>query len=267
MKSRSRADQRKDHLCLTHWLLFAWVTWGELAGLDNAREPSMQPRVDALEKARLCPNCWSRGDAPHAAAADEVGRGGLRTITARSDALPLTHTRPGWGGGRVRFGLPASSCALAVAVAAVLGLIGWANGVNAPQTATTARARSDVRAEQVREVDFYDLREGECVARPIPGGDISTVQVGPCNRPHREQIYAVFNLARGHYAGQKTVDRRGDAACRKRFRTYVGIDYDSSGLGYFAVTPYVSDLSEDREVVCVVVDSEQHRGTLEGARR
>lgn len=92
------------------------------------------------------------------------------------------------------------------------------------------------------------------------------MKVGPCNQPHREEGYAVFDLAPGHVAGQGMVDQRGDAGCRRRFGRYVGIDDDASELDYFAVTPDVSSLPADRKVMCVVVDVE-HTGTLEGVRR
>lgn len=293
MKSDSRADKpSRDHLCFAHWLLFARVTWGELATLEDGGQPSMQPRLDALEKARLCPRCRARGDAQGDAAATHPGGAGRVTIPAewntgasssararvmspptRLGDLPPTHARPGRGGGRVIFGLLALSCAVAVAV--VLVMLGSAPGANAPQTRTSvdarpnlrANLRADIRARKTRDVYVDELRKGECIARPIPEGDISTVKVGPCSQPHREEVYSVFNLAPGHYAGQKMVAQRGDAGCRRRFENYIGIDYASSELDYFAVTPYVSGLSEGRDVECVVVDTEPHTATLEGARR
>jgi hypothetical protein len=274
MRSDSRADKpSRDHLCFAHWLLFARVTWGELATLEDGGQPSMQPRLDALEKARLCPRCRAREDARGDAAASPSARARVMSAQTRLGDLPPTHARPGRGGGRVIFGLLALSCAVAVAV--VLVMLGSAPGVNAPQTRTTVDARpdlrgnlrTDIRARKNRDVYVDELRKGECIARPIPEGDISTVKVGPCSQPHREEVYSVFNLAPGHYAGQKMVDQRGDAGCRRRFAGYIGIDYASSNLDYFAVTPYFSELSEGREVECIVVDTEPHTRTLEGARR
>ena len=166
------------------------------------------------------------------------------------------------------FGLPALLCVVVLgAVAVGLVMLGTAPGANAPQTRTSVHARPDVRAEPAVDVYVDELRRGECMARPIPEGDISMVKVGPCNQPHREEVYALFALPAGHFAGQPMVDKRGDAGCRTRFPKYVGIDYDASELDYFAVTPEFRVLAEDREVVCIVVDSERHTATLKGVRR
>jgi hypothetical protein len=166
----------------------------------------------------------------------------------------------------VIFGVPALF-AIAIAIAIIPVMLGSAPGVNARQTRPSVHARPNVRAEQGKDVYVDELRKGECVARPIPEGDISTVKVGPCSQPHREDVYAVFDLAPGHFTRQGMVDRRGDAGCRRRFAKYVGIDFDSSELDYFALTPYVSALPEDREVECIVVDIGRHTGNLEGVRR
>jgi hypothetical protein len=123
-----------------------------------------------------------------------------------------------------------------------------------------------VRVKQARALYYDELIKGDCLANPIPKGDVSMVKIGPCSQPHREEVYAIFNLAPGHYDGQRMVDQRGDAGCKKRFANYVGINYDSSALDYFAVTPDARDLPGARKVRCVMVDHED-TGTLEGARR
>ena len=39
-----------DHLCLKHWLLLTWASWGEISDLEIGLAPTMQERRDVLER-------------------------------------------------------------------------------------------------------------------------------------------------------------------------------------------------------------------------
>jgi hypothetical protein len=250
MASDTRADRyRKDRLCLKHWLLLTWASWGEISQLDSGISPSMEGRRNALEKARMCHRCTSSADAqvinPAMPAEADFG------------VLP-THARGDSDKSWLVVGVAISAVAAALFATLVL------HSRTAPATAGTGI--------QVRHTTYVDLEEdvarlkvGDCLPRGIPFGNVWRVRIGPCHQPHRQQVYAVFRLAPGQSSGQKSVDRRGDADCRKRFKAFVGVTYEASEMDYYAVTPDVRDLSVP--VVCVVVDGHRGTTTLKGARR
>jgi len=283
MQSDPRGEQRrKGHLCFTHWLLLAKVTWNEMTDLEVGIQPSMQPRQAVLETARLCPRCCS-SDNPQVPGPEELGRHGLvsngpmATTAVRSSGNwpvpsatagygdPSTHSRPTVGKGRMIVGAAVFAGAVVVMAGMLLHSLS-AGAAATPDGQAQSSARPGIAAEPVTDVYVDELQKGDCLARSIPVGDVSTSKVAACDQPHLEEVYAVFNLPQSHFTGQENVDQRGDAGCRKRFRSYVGIDYVASHFDYFALTPDVSTLFEDREVECILIAA-RHTGTLEGARR
>lgn len=65
------------------------------------------------------------------------------------------------------------------------------------------------------------LRVGDC-ASSIPSGEVITVDLVPCAKPHRAEVYGDFALAGADFPGKPEVLRFADGGCTDRLIAYVG---------------------------------------------
>lgn len=117
-------------------------------------------------------------------------------------------------------------------------------------------------------IDIFSLKVGDCKMED-PDGEISDTDVVPCTEAHDEEVYFEFELTGDEFPEGDAIDAEGEAQCLPAFEEYVGIDYDSSTLALFWITPTQATWDElnDRIVQCVLYsyDGAQLTGSMKGA--
>lgn len=159
--------------------------------------------------------------------------------------------------------------------AAALALAVAATGVTGCSALSGMFGESATRDAETQEVtdggsaDVFSLRVGDCFD-DSPGGAISDVPAVPCNEPHDNELYHSFEMPEGEWPGDEAVDAAADEQCTAEFEVFVGMDYASSTLDWFPITPLQDgwESIDDREILCAVWDPNgMIEGTLAGAAR
>jgi hypothetical protein len=113
----------------------------------------------------------------------------------------------------------------------------------------------------------FDLEEGDCWDDPEESSSqVNEVEVLPCDQPHDNEIYLVFDLPDGDFDATAVEEGSADG-CGSDFEGFVGLDAETSELDFFAIYPTEATWAEgDREVVCSLYDEEFRKlvGSMEG---
>jgi len=110
------------------------------------------------------------------------------------------------------------------------------------------------------------LRVGSC----LTGLDGDVVNAPPevdCDRPHRAEVFANFDLPAGPYPGRDKVIEMTSDACKTRFEVFIGRDLKLSELNEYFVWPIEATWQTNREVTCIAFDYADVKGTLRNADR
>lgn len=115
-----------------------------------------------------------------------------------------------------------------------------------------------------------DLALGDCLPYVESGDDIPyEVPVVPCDLPHTEEVYLVYDIASDEYPGEDEVIAQADERCLAEFETFVGIAYADSEYDFYYYYPTSSTWTSqnDRAITCIVYSYDDVTGTLQGAGR
>jgi hypothetical protein len=105
-------------------------------------------------------------------------------------------------------------------------------------------------------VDAFNVQVGDCF-NDVSSYDeqIASVPGVPCSDPHDNETFAVFDVSFNSYPTDGNMDELAYGACKARFESFVGRDYETSSLEISTMYPSVQSWNEnDREVVCAVYD-------------
>jgi DNA-binding SARP family transcriptional activator len=131
-----------------------------------------------------------------------------------------------------------------------------------------------------REVSIRTLQVGDCF-NTLPGPDppvqpggvievVETVLLVPCEGPHEQEVYHLFELAAGPYPGDEQVEALALDQCSAQFKEFVGIAPERSGLDFIYVWPW-RDTWEmgNRRGGCSLLDATGRdlTGSTAGSRR
>jgi hypothetical protein len=110
-------------------------------------------------------------------------------------------------------------------------------------------------------VSVHDVRVGDCFMDDgdlggDEGKDVFSVEAVPCDEPHDNEVYAIFDLADGDFPGADEVFQLGLAGCVERFADFTGVAYGATSLEVNTIHPTrLSWVSVgDRVVTCAVFD-------------
>lgn len=124
------------------------------------------------------------------------------------------------------------------------------------------------------DLGVTSISVGDCFNddESIVTGELSEVtDVGavPCDQPHDNEAYHVFDLPDGDYPGDDALAEQAFTACETPFGEFVGLSYADSELDLFPITPTEASWQQgDREVICAVFLPEQQlTGTVKGSGR
>ena len=98
---------------------------------------------------------------------------------------------------------------------------------------------------------MFVLAVGDCFDDPDDLTNVGSVAAVPCDQPHDNQVYAVFDLADGDWPGQDAVGEQAALGCIDRFDAAIGEAYETSPLDIAPLYPSADTWTAgDREVVC-----------------
>ena len=105
-----------------------------------------------------------------------------------------------------------------------------------------------------------DLKVGDCFNRSDSSDQVGTVDVVSCDTPHLYEVFNNSDIDDKKYTTVPTGDALSDAvydACHDAFKTYVGIDYESSSYGFSDFHPSADSWdSGDRTINCLITSQD-----------
>lgn len=114
---------------------------------------------------------------------------------------------------------------------------------------------------------------GECITNDVSGaGLVEEFDVVDCTDTHSGELFFKFDLADGDFPGTEEISSQVQEQCYgSEFEDYVGLDYQSSEIEVYTVTPTEETWNEadDREVLCfgANLDGTDLTETIEGSAR
>lgn len=125
--------------------------------------------------------------------------------------------------------------------------------------------------EGAEMVPFAQLEVGDCL--PLveydSDEDIYELPVVPCDRPHTDEVFLIYDLDEGEFPGDDAVYDLAWDGCVAEFAAFVGTSYEESELDFYTYTPTKASWvrADDRTVHCILFSYEDVTGTLQGAGR
>lgn len=157
---------------------------------------------------------------------------------------------------------------LALAVSLVLGV---ASSALRDDGSADAEGQDPSSIEGAEMTPFAELEVGDCLPLVDYGDEdeIYELPVVPCEQPHTDEVYLIFDLADGEFPGDDALARSAWDGCLAEFETFVGTSYEASELDFYTYQPTESSWirADDRTVQCILFSYEDVTGTLEDARR
>lgn len=120
------------------------------------------------------------------------------------------------------------------------------------------------------ETVVFDIAAGDCLNDASESGDVSTVPVVDCEKPHDSEVYAVIVMADGDFPGDKAVVQQAADGCRAEFESFVGVPAAESRYMFNALYPTEESWNGgDREILCrvaLITDGQVEKvtGSLKG---
>ena len=108
-------------------------------------------------------------------------------------------------------------------------------------------------------IDAFSMQVGDCF-NDDPNLDMTAEVFGvdgiPCNEPHDNEVYAIFNTTLTEFPGDDQIGILAEDECIARFEAFVGRDYMSSQLDVLPIYPTRESWEQvnDREIICAVYD-------------
>ena len=113
-------------------------------------------------------------------------------------------------------------------------------------------------------LDAFSMHVGDCYDDQMFFSDeVSDVPGIPCDQPHDNEVFALFDLQESEYPGEERTLELADDGCLERFEAYVGTTYEESVLMITNLVPSKGSWSQvdDREVICVAYHMELEKLT------
>ena len=117
-------------------------------------------------------------------------------------------------------------------------------------------------------IDPFQVAVGDCTGG-IKEGDISSLQVVPCDTAHHYEAYAQTELTGKEYPGESEVKKKADKFCTTAFTGFVGLSAKDSRYDMFYLYPVADSWAiGDRQVLCLAGSAKGDiKGTLKGVQK
>ncbi len=127
-------------------------------------------------------------------------------------------------------------------------LVGWISSLD------NAKRDSSGNVTAEGESGITVLRAGDCLSS-LGTGEVDSVDVTPCDRPHAGQIFAVFDMPDTDYPGEDNVANKAEEQCAKLIGAFLGgQSQGGGGYGLSMLLPLRSSWKLDggRAVKCIL---------------
>ena len=122
---------------------------------------------------------------------------------------------------------------------------------------------------------MFSLKVGDCYNGPLTNTEefieAADVELVSCDDPHKNEVYAVFELPDSSWKGDDYVWEQAEIGCVASFEAFVGIEYELSTLWADIIHPIEKSWKEkdDRKVTCSVTQESGMKvsGSAKGSRR
>ena len=125
------------------------------------------------------------------------------------------------------------------------------------------------------EGNVFSLKVGDCYNGAMLSTEesieVADVDLVSCDDPHKNEVYAVFELPDSTWKSDDYVFKQAEIGCMARFKTFVGIEYELSTLWADIIYPLEKGWKEmdDRRVTCSINQESGMKvsGSAKGSRR
>ena len=113
------------------------------------------------------------------------------------------------------------------------------------------------------------LKAGDCFNDPEAGTptQVTELRAVPCEEPHDNEVFYVFDLEDGEFPGADEVKQAGLDACEPQASEYLGAEPEAAALVINPITPTEQSWVEtkDRTVICALykADGSEITGPLQ----
>lgn len=118
-------------------------------------------------------------------------------------------------------------------------------------------------------VTFDELAVGQCIPFMEWGDEVSELPIVPCDQPHTDEVYYIFDAADGDFPGDEALQTLATERCDAAFAAYIGIPYMDSELDNYWFVPTEASWNrlKDRTVQCIVYSNDEVTESFRGWAR
>ncbi|MFK3678642.1 DUF2510 domain-containing protein [Microbacterium sp. NPDC090218] len=136
---------------------------------------------------------------------------------------------------------------------------------------SVAEGQDPSSIEGAEMVAFADLEVGDClplVDYSDEEGDIYELPVVPCDQPHTDEVFFIYDLEGEEFPGEGALESAAWDGCMAEFEAYIGTSYTDSVLDYYTYQPTKASWvrASDRTVHCILYSYEDVTGSLRDAK-
>lgn len=122
---------------------------------------------------------------------------------------------------------------------------------------------------ETEDVDPNTLKPGDCFNDPeAEATEVEELEAVPCDEPHDNEVFHVFDLDDGDYPGDDEAKELGLDGCEPELEAYIGASAEEAGLAIVPVTPTEQSWNDldDRTVICALykADGTELTGSFKG---
>lgn len=111
---------------------------------------------------------------------------------------------------------------------------------------------------QEGELGVFNFVVGDCITNLADADTIDKATGVPCSQPHEYEVYSETFLSDNSETLPTDIETQAGEYCMSQFASYVGIDYNSSGLDFTALFPtQESWTGGDKEITCMLIAENQ----------
>lgn len=135
-----------------------------------------------------------------------------------------------------------------------------------PSASPSAEATPPPGAETVT---FDELAVGQCIPFMEWGDEVSELPIVPCDQPHTDEVYYIFDADDGDYPGDDALQTLATERCDTAFAEYVGLPYRDSELDNYWFVPTEASWNrlDDRTIQCIVYSNDEVTESFRGSAR
>ncbi|GIF39077.1 putative secreted protein with PEP-CTERM sorting signal [Actinoplanes xinjiangensis] len=106
------------------------------------------------------------------------------------------------------------------------------------------------RVAGIEDTGTTELEAGDCISSLDDSSRVHDMPVVPCTRPHKAEVYHVFQFPAGAYPGQTVVEEQSDERCATAFEPYDTPENEDLEI-YYLFPEDETGWEQDRSVLCI----------------